>query len=101
VDREQFSASASVTGVLDTTAPRLVIEAPADRSSVAAASIPVAGMVNDIVSGIVNADDVTVTVNGVNAAIADGTFLASAVPLQVGANTLTATATDTAGNAAS
>ena len=40
----------------------------------------------------------TVTVNGVTADIVAGSFVAGAVPLAVGPNTLTARATDTAGN---
>ena len=45
----------SISVGLDTTPPRVAIEAPADGSRVAEASLPVAGMVNDIVSGIVTA----------------------------------------------
>ncbi len=52
-----------------------------------------------LVTGTIDDPSATVAVNGVPAAIAAGTFTAS-VPLTNGLNTLTATATDPAGNTA-
>ena len=43
----------------------------------------------------------SVTVNGVTATVTGTTFTATGVPLSLGPNTITATATDAAGNAAS
>ena len=92
------TATDSIAVTLDTAPPRLVIEAPAAGARTAEASIAVAGMLNDIVSGVIGADDVVVQVNGVDASLVAGSFVAGAVPLAVGVNTITARATDVAGN---
>ena len=90
--------SGSVSVLLDTTAPRLLIQAPADGSVLTAAQVPVAGMVNDIVSGTVNAEQVTVTVNGIDASVANRSFFVPEVLLVRGVNTIRAVARDRAGN---
>ena len=60
----------------------------------AAVTITVTGTVNEPVS--------SVTVNGITASITGGTsFTATGVPLSLGPNTITVTATDVAGNTAS
>ena len=48
----------------------------------------------------VNSDDVTVTINDQSAAVMNRTFFLPVVPLNIGDNTLTAIATDRAGNTA-
>lgn len=53
------------------------------------------------VTGTVNESGGTVTVNGVTAPLTGTTFTAAGVPLALGPNTITATATDAAGNATS
>ena len=58
------------------------------------------GLVNDIVVGTVNAEQATVTVNGITAQVANRSFLAANVPLALGANTVQARATDRSGNSA-
>jgi hypothetical protein len=58
-----------------------------------AATITVTGTVNETVA--------SVTVNGIAATVTGTTFSAAGVPLALGPNTITAIATDTAGNAAS
>jgi len=90
------SASSSV--LLDTTPPRLLIQAPADGSVVSVTQVPVAGMVNDIVSGTVNVEQVTVTVNGIEAAVSNRSFFVPEVLLVRGQNTIRAVARDRAGN---
>lgn len=52
------------------------------------------------VAGTVDDPSATVTVNGVTATNANGTFTASNVPLECGPNIVTAVARDPAGNAA-
>ncbi|MDQ2696503.1 MAG: Ig-like domain-containing protein, partial [Pseudomonadota bacterium] len=87
------SASTSIQVTLDTMAPTVAINQPADGSTLTASPAAVTGTVTD-------ATAVTVTVNGVPATVSNGQFSAS-VGLSQGANTLTATATDAAGNSAS
>ena len=82
---------------LDTTAPRVTIASPADGSATTATSVQVSGLVNDIVVGTVNDQNVTVRVNGVAAAVANRSYSAT-VPLAPGANTIQATAVDRVGN---
>jgi Glucodextranase, domain B/Bacterial Ig-like domain len=89
---------ASINVVRDLTPPHLAIYTPAPGAVIGDASVTVSGLVNDIVAGTVNAGDVRVTVNGVPAAVANRSFLAAGVPLQPGANLLTAVAVDASGN---
>lgn len=53
------------------------------------------------VSGTVSGSPATVTVNGVSATISGTTFTATNIPVSFGPNTVTAVATDTAGNSSS
>ncbi|MEE9124540.1 MAG: carboxypeptidase-like regulatory domain-containing protein, partial [candidate division NC10 bacterium] len=85
-----FGQSGFPTEEQDTTPPVVTITAPPDQSLLNATPIAVSGTVDD--------DTATVTVNGVQATVSAGTFTAAGVPLQRGVNTLTATATDPAAN---
>ena len=91
-DRAGNSSSLAWHVTLKTTAPTVTV------------SVPLEGLVTRqtgvAVSGSVSADTVAVDVNGQPASVASGTFAAQNVPLVEGANTLTATARDAAGNAA-
>src|SRR3989441_997212 len=90
----------SLEVTLDTTPPHVTIISPADGFVTTDASISVAGNVNDIVVGTVNNQQAHVTVNGADADVANRMFLATAVPLALGANVLRAVGTDRVGNAA-
>ena len=94
------TSTASVLVTLDTTAPRVDIYSPAAGGSTTAGLVTVTGLVNDIVVGTVNSQQATVTVNGVVAQVLNRSFMASNVPLSVGANSVQAVATDRAGNRA-
>ncbi|HET8775705.1 MAG TPA: Ig-like domain-containing protein [Thermoanaerobaculia bacterium] len=86
------SAGASSTFTVDTTNPAVTIAVPEENEYTASATIAVSGTVTD-------ATATTVSVNGVAATVAGTTYTAAAVPLPgEGANTLTAVATDAAGN---
>ncbi|HXO18703.1 MAG TPA: Ig-like domain-containing protein [Thermoanaerobaculia bacterium] len=93
--------TATVWVVADTTPPQISIASPADGSTASDAAVTVSGLVNDLRIGTVGEAEVTVTVNGVAATVVNRSFLAAGVPLSAGANVLTATATDRAGNQAS
>jgi hypothetical protein len=90
----------TISVVLDTTPPRLIIDTPADGSRVAEPTVTVSGLVNDLTLGLIEGPGPVVEVAGVAAEVLDGRFLASGIPLAPGPNTLTVTATDTAGNTA-
>ena len=90
--------SDTVTVYLDTTAPTVRIDSPSTGAVVTSPQIDVTGDVNDAVTGTVNGDQVSVVVNGVNATVANRSFAAHGVLLVPGANTITALATDRAGN---
>ncbi|MEM9557620.1 MAG: Ig-like domain-containing protein [Acidobacteriota bacterium] len=77
--------------VLDTTAPALAIEAPADGDVVATSTIPVAGTAED-------ARLASVTVNGMTANLVGTTWSVDALALTAGANALTVVATDAVGH---
>lgn len=91
-------ATASITVTLDTTPPRVTLTAPPDGFATSATSVNVAGIVNDIVVGTINELQASVTVNGRPAEVANRTFLAKDVPLNLGENTITAAGRDRAGN---
>jgi hypothetical protein len=90
--------SDSVSAYLDTTPPTVRIGSPASGAVVTSSQIDVTGDVNDMVTGTVNGDQVSVVVNGVNATVANRSFAAHGVLLVPGQNTITALATDRAGN---
>ncbi len=94
------TSTASVLVTLDTTPPRVDIYSPAAGGSTTAGTVTVTGLVNDIVVGTVNSQQATVMVNGVVAQVLNRSFMASGVPLSVGANSVQAVATDRAGNRA-
>jgi len=101
-DAQGRVGTASVTLSVDQTAPFLSVEAPLENGVTSANTIDVRGTVNDAVEGYYGAVEPTVTVSGakgsVDAQVGDKQFLASAVPLEPGQNTLTVTARDQAGN---
>ena len=90
----------SVHVVRDLTPPRVVIEHPIDGAIVDEPVVTVWGLVNDIVAGTVNASEVSVEVNGSAAEVGNRSFRLAGVPLAPGANTVSVTATDAAGNTA-
>lgn len=85
----QTTANTDITRVA---IPEVVITSPADLGWIAATTVSVAGNVSPDVTGV--------TVNGVVANLADGSFTASAVPLVEGGNLLTAAATGGGGRVA-
>lgn len=93
-------STASLQITLDTTPPRISIDAPFDSFATTDASITVSGKVNDTVVGTVSNQQVTATVNGINATVANRGFLALNVPLSLGNNAIVVTARDRAGNGA-
>jgi Glucodextranase, domain B len=92
--------TSSVSVTLDTTPPHVTILSPPDQFVTAGDSITVAGSVNDIVVGTVNAEQAQVSVNGVAAQVSNRTFLAVNVPLTIGPNVIQAVGRDRVGNAA-
>ena len=94
------TGTANISVTIDTTPPRVILGTPTDGITVFSSPITVTGMINDIVSGTVNGNNATVTVNGVSANVANRGFMAENVSLSPGANMVTAIGTDTAGNQA-
>jgi hypothetical protein len=94
------TSTASIQITLDTAPPHVTITEPPDKFVTTDASISIAGNVNDTVVGTVNDQQAQVTVNGIAAQVANRTFLATSVPLNVGDNTIQAVARDRSGNAA-
>ena len=90
----------SMEVTLDTTPPHVTITSPADKFVTTEAAVSIVGNVNDIVVGTVNDQQAQVTVSGLPAQVANRTFLATNVPLQMGLNVIQAIARDRVGNAA-
>ncbi len=94
-----IAGTGAVQVTLDTTPPHVTIYSPADGAVTTDDRITVSGLVNDIVVGTVNDQQAQVTVNGVSASVANRSFAALNVPLQIGENVISATARDRVGNA--
>lgn len=94
------TGAASVRVIADTTPPALSITSPAAGAVLSEPRADVAGLVNDLTLGTVSETRVTLTVNGIPAAVLNRSFAAPGVPLLPGANVLRAEATDRAGNRA-
>ncbi|MCB1055048.1 MAG: carboxypeptidase regulatory-like domain-containing protein [Acidobacteria bacterium] len=82
----------------DLSAPRVAVTSPVDGSVVHQGTIPVVGLVNDIVPGTVDAVDANVWVNGQPAQVANRSFLLPSLALSPGSNDITVSAEDVAGN---
>ncbi|MFH1248478.1 MAG: Ig-like domain-containing protein [Candidatus Omnitrophota bacterium] len=76
--------------IVDSVAPVVKITSPSNGYISYTQTITVSGTIDD--------NQATVTVNGIQAQVSNGTFTASGIILNVGQNTITATATDLAGN---
>jgi hypothetical protein len=100
VDAAGHQATATINIVRDLEPPHVAIYTPVDGATVFEDKVSVSGLVNDLVPGTVNAAQATVTVNGIAAAVANRSFLATDVPLAPGDNVLVAAATDAQGNRA-
>ena len=93
--------SGTVSVILDATAPTVSITSPANGATVSSPSVTVAGLVNDIVTGTIGSNDVTVSVNGVAAQVANRSYSLNNVLLVPGSNTITVVATDNVGHTSS
>jgi Bacterial Ig-like domain/Glucodextranase, domain B len=104
-DAQGRVGNASIIVSVDQTAPLLGVESPLANSVTSGNTIDVRGTVNDAVAGYYGATNPTVTISSskgaVIAKVDDKQFLAANVPLEVGENLLTVTATDQVGNARS
>jgi hypothetical protein len=90
--------STGVNLVVDTTPPIVTIDSPSNGAVLTSPQVYVTGLVNDLVPGTVNLAQVSVTINGVSAAVSNRSFMAEDVLLVPGQNVITAVATDRAGN---
>lgn len=92
--------TASIQVTLDTTPPRVTVDSPADGFKTVEETVTVTGIVNDIVVGTVNSGQAQVTVNGIKAEVANRTYRADAIPLQLGVNSIQVIGKDQVGNSA-
>ena len=97
-DAKGNSGTASTSVTVDMTPPTVSVFLPKDGSTVTTQQIAVTGMVTDIVTGTVNSNDVTVSINGQSATVANRSFQLAGFLLVPGINTLSVVATDKAGN---
>lgn len=90
--------SATRTVFLESAPATIAVAFPADGSRVTESSIAVSGVINDVVPGTINAGQITVTVNGIAARVANRSFSLVGVPLQPGLNSIVVIGTDPEGN---
>jgi hypothetical protein len=93
-------ATASRQVLVDTTPPRITIDAAAAEAVTTSASVTITGLIDDSRVDTVASGSLQVTVNGIRAQVTTGRFVAEAVPLLPGRNTITVVAVDGAGNTA-
>ncbi len=86
------TGDATISFTIDKSPPVVSVTSPGDGTTTNESVITVSGTVDD--------DTASVTVNGVDATVAGTTFSASGITLTEGPNTVTVTATDPAGNTA-
>ena len=91
-------ATDTIHVVRDLTPPRVEVYYPVAGATLPGSTTAVRGLVNDIVPGTVNASEVTVTVNGLAARVANRSFVVEGVPLAEGSNELRVAAVDESGN---
>lgn len=85
--------------ILDSAAPRVIIDSPTDGSTVDNTPIVVTGMVNDIVVGTVNGEQAQIICNGVEGQLSNRAFVVAGVALtKEGPNVIRCAATDQAEN---
>jgi hypothetical protein len=99
VDQHGGESTGSVVVSLDLTPPYITVQSPQQGEVVYSDHITVTGLVNDIVRGTVSEEQAHVTVNGVVASVANRSYLAENVPLHLGNNVITISASDAVGNA--
>jgi hypothetical protein len=99
VDQNGNVGTAVIELMVDSMPPIVTIETPPAGVVLGAVETDVGGLVNDIVPGTtIQEDDVTVVVNGVQAVVSNRAWSVPGLLLQPGLNTITAIATDVAGN---
>ena len=98
VDQHGGESTGSVVVSLDLTPPYITVQSPEPGEVVHSDRITVTGLVNDIVRGTVSEEQAHVTVNGVVASVANRSYLAENVPLHLGNNVITISASDAVGN---
>ncbi len=91
----------SITASLDLTPPIITVESHENNQTVYSDTATITGLVNDTVRGTVSEGDAMVTVNGVNAEVANRSYAAMDIPLVEGENNINIVATDRVGNVAS
>lgn len=85
----------------DTVPPKLTILHPAPGATLQSSTVAVSGLVQDLGLGAVGEGQVSVWVNGIEAEVKAGGFLAEAVPVAEGHGSLVALARDSVGNSTS
>ena len=98
VDESGIVSTASINVSLDLTPPYVTIDSHKHGQIVYSDTITVTGLLNDIVRGTIEAEQASVTVNGVTAEISNRSYSVSNVLLTEGENTLTVVGSDQVGN---
>jgi len=88
----------SITAALDLTPAIITINSHEDKQKVFTDKVTITGLVNDTVRGSISEGDVIVIVNGSKAKVANRSYAAIDIPLDIGANNINIAATDLVGN---
>ena len=97
-DNADNVGATTLTVVRDADPPMVNVQYPPDGFHTLEPLVTVTGLANDLVAGTVTDESISVTVNGIDAEVANRQFVVLDVPLVLGPNTLTAVAVDAAGH---
>lgn len=98
VDEDGIVSTASINISLDLTPPYVTIDSHQHEQVVYSDTITVTGLLNDIVRGTIEAEQASVTVNGVAAKISNRSYSVSDVLLTEGENMVKVVGSDQVGN---
>lgn len=100
VDKQNNVSTASISVSLDMTPPTITVESPTPGSTLYSDKVTVTGLINDIVRGTIEQHQANVIANGIPGTVSNRSYSVKDIPLQLGENNISLTASDQVGNSA-
>ena len=100
VDRQGNVATASISVSLDMTPPTITVESPSEGATLYSDKITVTGLINDIVRGTIEQHQANIVANGISGTVSNRSYSVKDIPLKLGDNTISLSASDQVGNTA-
>ena len=100
VDGQNNVSTASISVSLDMTPPTITVESPTSGKTLYSDKVTVTGLINDIVRGTIEQHQANVIANGIAGTVSNRSYSVKDIPLQLGENKISLTASDQVGNSA-